>query len=266
MADHGNEDVLARFNTLMREVSRGKTERTCFRPWEIELLIDMQSCYLTDSKRGDVLRRYEIAASDELARGAGKPRLLQSSWTSEDAAIAAVHWTVPSSGGGSSPPRGSTRRLHTRRGVGVTRCVAGSMDNHTASIFNTLHGSRVVARGTVKRILGSGYGWKPLTAFLLGGFPATIHEPNDEADQRDEGHDVYGRSVSSSGNSIVLMTALYALCSPNVPLVENRFCVRGRSGAALCAWQFWPSSLGRSRHCHGRQRYTQPIIAFQLYV
>jgi hypothetical protein len=115
----------------------------------------------------------------------------------------------------------------------------------------------VVARGTVKRILGSGYGWKPLTAFLLGGFPATIHEPNDEADQRDEGHDVYGRSVSSSGNSIVLMTALYALCSPNVPLVENRFCVRGRSGAALCAWQFWPSSLGRSRHCHGRQRYTQ---------
>jgi hypothetical protein len=76
MADHGNEDVLARFNTLMREVSRGKTERTCFRPWEIELLMDIQSCYLTDSKRGEVLRRYEIAASDQLARGAGKPLLL----------------------------------------------------------------------------------------------------------------------------------------------------------------------------------------------
>ena len=29
MADHGNEYVLARFNTLMREVSRGKTQRTC---------------------------------------------------------------------------------------------------------------------------------------------------------------------------------------------------------------------------------------------
>jgi hypothetical protein len=54
--------------------------------------------------------------------------------------------------------------------------------------------------GTVKRILGSGYGWKPRTPFLLGEFLATVHEPNDEADQRDEGHDVYGRSVSRSGN------------------------------------------------------------------
>jgi hypothetical protein len=67
--------VLLRFNRLMRDLENGEASRNSFRPWEVELLIDMQSCRLgADRKR--VLRRYQKAVHRGLERGAARPLLL----------------------------------------------------------------------------------------------------------------------------------------------------------------------------------------------
>jgi hypothetical protein len=64
--------LLPRFDRLMRDVENGATLRNSFRPWEVELLVDMQTCELgTDRKR--VLRRYQRAVHRAFERGASRP-------------------------------------------------------------------------------------------------------------------------------------------------------------------------------------------------
>jgi hypothetical protein len=64
--------LLPRFDQLMRDVESGATSRNSFRPWEVELLVDMQTCALgTDRKR--VLRRYQRAVHRAFERGAARP-------------------------------------------------------------------------------------------------------------------------------------------------------------------------------------------------
>ena len=68
-----SDAVLAQFNRLMQEVLRGAMNRNTFRPWEIELLLDIESCDLRDSNRREALKRYQRAVQKDMERGARLP-------------------------------------------------------------------------------------------------------------------------------------------------------------------------------------------------
>jgi hypothetical protein len=63
---------LFRFDRLIREVENGDTSRNSFRPWEIELLVDMQGCRLGADRRR-VLKRYRKAVHRSLEQGTARP-------------------------------------------------------------------------------------------------------------------------------------------------------------------------------------------------
>ena len=63
------EVMLAQFNRLMNELLRGTMTRNCFRPWEVDLLLDIESCELRKSGRRDTLRRYQKAVQRHFDRG-----------------------------------------------------------------------------------------------------------------------------------------------------------------------------------------------------
>jgi len=56
-----SDAVLAQFNRLIQELLRGSMNRNTFRPWEVELLLDIEACHLRDSSRRETLRRYQRA-------------------------------------------------------------------------------------------------------------------------------------------------------------------------------------------------------------
>jgi hypothetical protein len=68
-----SEAVLAQFNRLIQELLRGNMHRNTFRPWEIELLLDIEGCSLRESARRDVLRRYQKAVQRHMEKGAPLP-------------------------------------------------------------------------------------------------------------------------------------------------------------------------------------------------
>jgi hypothetical protein len=68
-----SQGILARFNRLMRDLQNGASTRTCFRPWEVELLLDLQTCDLGAVNRRRVLQRYRRAVERRLEKGASKP-------------------------------------------------------------------------------------------------------------------------------------------------------------------------------------------------
>ena len=70
------EETLGQFNRLIREVLRGQMNRNTFRPWEVELLLDIESCNLRESSKESVLRRYQKAVQRQLDRGATAPMML----------------------------------------------------------------------------------------------------------------------------------------------------------------------------------------------
>ncbi|MCC7173785.1 MAG: hypothetical protein IT159_01200 [Bryobacterales bacterium] len=70
------EETLVQFNRLLRELLRGQINRNTFRPWEVELLLDIESCNLRESSREGVLRRYQKAVQRQLARGVTPPMKL----------------------------------------------------------------------------------------------------------------------------------------------------------------------------------------------
>ncbi len=67
--------LLAQFNKLIQELLRGTMNRNTFRPWEIEVLLDIDSCNLRDSNRREILRRYQKAVQRDLDKGS--PALLK---------------------------------------------------------------------------------------------------------------------------------------------------------------------------------------------
>jgi hypothetical protein len=69
--------LLGQFNRLMQELLRGNMSRNCFRPWEIDLLLDIEGCNLSHAKRREVLRRYQKAVQRTVEKGA--PSLLKMS-------------------------------------------------------------------------------------------------------------------------------------------------------------------------------------------
>ena len=70
---HDNEVLLAQFNRLIQELLRGTMNRNTFRPWEIELLLDIEECNLRDGTKRETLRRYQKAVQRAMERGAPHP-------------------------------------------------------------------------------------------------------------------------------------------------------------------------------------------------
>jgi hypothetical protein len=68
-----SEAILAQFNRLIQELLRGDMHRNTFRPWEVELLLDIESCNLRDTSRREMLRRYQRAVQRHMEKGARLP-------------------------------------------------------------------------------------------------------------------------------------------------------------------------------------------------
>jgi hypothetical protein len=67
------ETILAQFNKLISELLRGHVNRNTFRPWEIEVLLDIEACELKSSNRRETLRRYQRANQRHMEKGARLP-------------------------------------------------------------------------------------------------------------------------------------------------------------------------------------------------
>ena len=70
------EAILAQFNRLMNELLLGKLVRNTFRPWEIEVLLDIQMCDLRDGQKRETLRRYQRAVQRQMEKGSRDPMKL----------------------------------------------------------------------------------------------------------------------------------------------------------------------------------------------
>jgi hypothetical protein len=68
-----SDTVLAQFNRLIQELLRGNMHRNTFRPWEVELLLDIEGCGLRDASRRETLRRYQRAVQRHMEKGARLP-------------------------------------------------------------------------------------------------------------------------------------------------------------------------------------------------
>ena len=65
--------MLGRFNRLMGELARGVIARNNFTPWEVELLLDVQSCTLEPRRRSQTMRQYQRAVERQMESGPGPP-------------------------------------------------------------------------------------------------------------------------------------------------------------------------------------------------
>ena len=68
-----SEAMLARFNKLIQEILRGSISRNTFRPWEVEILLDIESCNLREVPKREILRRYQKAVQRAMEKGAPTP-------------------------------------------------------------------------------------------------------------------------------------------------------------------------------------------------
>lgn len=68
-----SEAVLAQFNRLIGELLRGTMNRNTFRPWEIDVLLDIEMCNLRDGNKRETLRRYQKANQRHMEKGARLP-------------------------------------------------------------------------------------------------------------------------------------------------------------------------------------------------
>ncbi len=68
-----SDAVLAQFNRLIQELLRGNLNRNTFRPWEIDLLLDIEICQFHDSNKREILKRYQKAVQRQMEKGARLP-------------------------------------------------------------------------------------------------------------------------------------------------------------------------------------------------
>ena len=64
---------LNRFRRLIGELMRGEMNRNTFETWEIDLLLDFETCQLPLRRRLEVLRQYRKAVERQLETGPGPP-------------------------------------------------------------------------------------------------------------------------------------------------------------------------------------------------
>jgi hypothetical protein len=67
------ELMLNRFRRLISELLRGALRRNSFEPWEIELLLDFETCGLPARELLKTLRPYQKAVEHQLETGPGPP-------------------------------------------------------------------------------------------------------------------------------------------------------------------------------------------------
>jgi hypothetical protein len=58
------------FNQLVQELINGTVQRHVFTQWELELLLDLQTCSIRKCARADVLRRYLKAVQQQFTDNA----------------------------------------------------------------------------------------------------------------------------------------------------------------------------------------------------
>ena len=73
------ERRLAYLDTMITELVSGEFRRTSFEPWEVEVLLDLQSCQIDDVNKKEMLQRYQKAAHRWFDRG-GRTLLLLSDY------------------------------------------------------------------------------------------------------------------------------------------------------------------------------------------
>lgn len=71
-----SEYMLAQFNKLIQELLRGNMSRNTFRPWEIQILLDIETCNLKDGNKKETLRRYQRSVQRQMEKGAPSPMRL----------------------------------------------------------------------------------------------------------------------------------------------------------------------------------------------
>jgi hypothetical protein len=64
---------LTSFSQFVQEVIGGAVRRHTFTEWELELLLDLETCTIRKSARADLLRRYLKAVHREFVEGAASP-------------------------------------------------------------------------------------------------------------------------------------------------------------------------------------------------
>lgn len=67
------ELMLNRFRRLIAEVVRGLTRRNSFLPWELDILLDLETCEFERRRRLEILRQYQRAVERQLQSGPGPP-------------------------------------------------------------------------------------------------------------------------------------------------------------------------------------------------
>ena len=65
--------MLNQFRRLMNDLARSTVTRNCFQRWEIDLLLDIQTCQLSPSARREVFARYRRAVERQFEKGAEAP-------------------------------------------------------------------------------------------------------------------------------------------------------------------------------------------------
>jgi hypothetical protein len=70
------EWMLNRFRRLLGELQSGKMQRNQFEPWEIDILLDLESCQVNRRQWIGILRQYEKAVERQIERGDGPPMKL----------------------------------------------------------------------------------------------------------------------------------------------------------------------------------------------
>ena len=68
-----SDAILAQFNRLVQELLRGNMQRNTFRPWEIEILLDIEGCNQRENAKRDILKRYQKAVQRHMEKGARLP-------------------------------------------------------------------------------------------------------------------------------------------------------------------------------------------------
>lgn len=68
--------TLRQFNRLVQDILRGSLVRNTFRPWEIELLLDFETCEIRDGQKRETMRRYQRAVQRQMEKGATVPMKL----------------------------------------------------------------------------------------------------------------------------------------------------------------------------------------------
>jgi hypothetical protein len=70
------EIMFNRFNRLLVEIMRGAIARNSFLPWEMEILLDLETCQLERKRRNEILRQYQRAVAKQMETGPGPPMKL----------------------------------------------------------------------------------------------------------------------------------------------------------------------------------------------